>query len=87
MAVGATSESEGSRINEEEMEVRAFKYLGWWFDRSIQRNVQLEKMKEKAEEWAGKMSRKDGCMERGRLVWELLARPSLEHAAWWEGSI
>ena len=60
MAVGATSESEGSRINEEEMEVRAFKYLGWWFDRSIQRN---EKMKEKAEEWAGKMSRKDGWRE------------------------
>ena len=48
--------------------------------------VQLEKMKEKAEEWAGKtewMSRKDGQIEveRGRLVWELPARPSLEHAA------
>lgn len=29
------------------------------------------------------MSRKDGQIEveRGRLVWELLARPSLEHAA------
>ena len=57
-------------------------------------NVQLEKMKEKAEEWAGKtewMSRKDGQIEveRGRLVWELLVRPSLEHAAeihvWWPG--
>jgi len=26
-------------------------------------------------------------VERGRLVWELLARPSLEHAAeiWWPG--
>ena len=43
--------------------MRAFKYLAWWFDRSIQRNVQLEKMKEKAEEWAGKMSRKDGWRE------------------------
>ena len=35
------------------------------------------------------MSRKDGQIEveRGRLVWELLARPSLEHAAeiWWPG--
>ena len=54
--------------------------------------MQLEKMKEKAEEWAGKvewMSRKDGQIEveRGRLVWELLARPGLEHAAeiWWPG--
>ena len=38
----------------------------------------MEKMAEKAEEWAGKMewmSRKDGQaeVERGRLVWELLA--------------
>ncbi len=48
---------------------------------------------EKAEEWVGKikwMSRVDGEMEveRGRLIWELLARPSLEHAAevWWPGS-
>ena len=46
----------------------------------------------KAEEWAGRtewMSRVDGHIEveRGRLVWELLARPSLEHAAsvWWTG--
>ena len=43
------------------------------------------------------MGRKDGVdessyngqieVERGRLVWELLARPSLEHAAsvWWTG--
>ena len=35
------------------------------------------------------MSRKDGQIEveRGRLVWELLARPSLEYAAeiWWPG--
>ena len=35
------------------------------------------------------MSRKDGQIEveRGRLVWELLVRPSLEHAAeiWWPG--
>ena len=55
-------------------EVRAFKYLG--FDRGMRWNVQLEKMKEKAEEWTGKtewMSRKDGQIEveRGRLVWEL----------------
>ena len=44
----------------------------------------------KAEEWAGKtewMSRRDGQIEveRGRLVWELLAKPCLEHPAemWW----
>ena len=49
-------------------------------------------MATKLKEWAGKtewMSRKDGQIEveRGRLVWELLARPSLEHAAeiWWPG--
>ena len=54
--------------------------------------MQLEKMKQKAKEWAGKtewMSRKDGQIEveRGRLVWELLAKLSLEHAAeiWWPG--
>ena len=93
MVVGATSGSERWRIRGEEMEeVKAFKYLGVWFDRGMRGNVQLEKMKEKAEEWAGKtewMSRKDGQIEveRGRLVWELLARPSLEHAAeiWWPG--
>ena len=35
------------------------------------------------------MSRKDGQIEveRDRLVWELLAKPSLEYAAeiWWPG--
>ena len=73
-------------------EVKVFKYLGLWFDRGMRGNVQVEKMAEKAEEWAGKMewmSRKDGQIEveRGRLVWELLARPGLEHAAevWWPG--
>ena len=49
-------------------------------------------MTEKAEEWVGKvewMSRVDGNkeVERGRLIWELLARPTLEHAAevWGKG--
>ena len=72
--------------------MKAFKYLGVWFDRGMRGNVQLEKMKGKAEEWAGKtewMNRRDGQIEveRGRLVWELLARPSFEHAAeiWWPG--
>ena len=75
MVVGATSGSERWRIRGEEMEkVKAFKYLGVWFDRGMRGKT----------EW---MSRKDGQIEveRGRLVWELLARPSLEHAAeiWW----
>ena len=53
--------------------MKGFKYLGVWFDRGLQGNVQLEKMKEKAEERAGEaewMSRKDGPIEveRGRLV-------------------
>ena len=49
-------------------------------------------MREKAQEWAGRaewMSRVNGQIEveQGRLVWELLARPSLEHAVsvWWTG--
>ena len=54
--------------------------------------MQLEKMVEQAEEWAGKvewMARVDGELEaeRGRLIWDLVARPALEHAAevWWPG--
>lgn len=47
--------------------------------------MQLEKLSEKAEEWEGKVecvSRKDEQfeVERGRLVWELLGRPNMEHA-------
>ena len=55
-------------------------------------NVQLEKMVEKAEEWVGKiewMARVDGELEaeQGCLLWDLVARPGLEHAAevWWPG--
>ena len=49
-------------------------------------NVHLEKMSEKAEKWGariGSMSRVNGEMEvdRGRLIYELLARPCLEHAS------
>ena len=47
---------------------------------------------EKAEEWMRKiewMSRLNGVVEidRGRFIWELLARPAIEHAAkvWWVG--
>ena len=35
-------------------EVESFKYLGVWFDQRMKGNVQLEKMVEQAEEWAGK---------------------------------
>ena len=35
-------------------EVKAFKYLGIWLDRGMCGIVQLEKTKEKAEEWSGK---------------------------------
>ena len=43
-------------------------------------------MAKKAEEWIGRvtwMSRVNGLVEvdRGRKVWELLARPSMEYAA------
>ena len=39
---------------EEKEEVKAFKYLGIWLDRGMCGIVQLEKTKEKAEEWSGK---------------------------------
>ena len=92
MVVG-TSGGESWSISGEVMEeVEAFKYLGVWLDRKMRGNVQLERVREKAEEWAGRtewMSRVNGQIEveRGRLIWELLARPSLEHAAsvWWTG--
>ena len=58
----------------------------WWVYQRMRGNVQLEKMGEQAEEWAGKvewMARVDGELEaeRGRLIWDLVARPGLEHAA------
>ena len=74
-------------INGKEMEeVEAFKNLGVWFDRWMRRNVQLKKMVEKAEEWIGKvewMARVNGEVEVecGRMAWELMAKPCLEHAA------
>ena len=47
--------------------------------------MHLEQMVEKAQEWIGKvewMSKVNGLMqvERGRLVWELLGTPAVEHA-------
>ena len=79
------------KINEERMEnMELFKYLGVWFDRGMRGNVHLEKMREKAEKWGariGCMSRVNGEMEvdRGILIWELLARSCLEHSSevWW----
>ena len=83
MVVGKNS-GEKWRIGDKEMEeVEPFKYLGVWFDQRMRGNIQLEKMVEQAKEWAGKiewMARVD-WEERGRLLWDLVARPSLEHAA------
>ena len=60
-----------------------------WDDRKLRGNIQLEKM---AKKWVGRvtwMSRMNGQVEvdRGRMVWELLARPNREYAAkvWWTG--
>ena len=54
MAVG-TSGGESWSISGEVMEeVEAFKYLGIWLDWKNERNVQVEGMREKAEEWAGR---------------------------------
>ena len=64
-------------------EVEECKYLGVWVDRKLQGNVQLEKTAKKAEEWIGKvtcMSRVNVQVEvdRGGMVWELLARTVVE---------
>ena len=73
----------GKEIMEEVVE---FKCLGVLFNRELQGNVHLEKMANKAEEWVGKviwMSRVNEQVEidRGRMVWELIGRLSVEHAA------
>ena len=70
-----------------EEEVEEFKYLGGvCVDRKLRVNVQLEKMTKEADGW---MSRVNGQVEvdRERMVWELLAEPSMEYAAevWWSG--
>ena len=72
--------------------VEEFKYLGRWFDKKLCSNVHLENMVNKAEELVGKvmwMSRVNGQVEvdKGRMVWEFIGRPSGEHAAevWWSG--
>ena len=58
--------------------------LGILVNEKLRGNVHLEEIKVKAEEWIRKVVwiRSEWKMEldRGRLVWELLARPSLEHA-------
>ena len=67
-----------------------------WFDSGMRRNAHLEKIWEKSEKWWGGGGGKnwlyeqsDGEMEvdRSRLIWELLAKSSLEHASevWWSG--
>ena len=63
-----------------------------WVDSNLRGNIQLEKMAKKAEEWIGRvtwMSRVNGLVEvdRGRMVLDLLVRPSTNYAAevWWTG--
>ena len=73
-------------IDGKELEVvEAFSYLRVWVDEKLRRNVHLKEINVKAEEWIKVvwMSKVNGKMEvdRGRMLWELLARPSLEHAA------
>ena len=54
MVVGANSEESWSISGEQMEEVIAFKYLGVWLDRKMRGNVQMERMREKAEERAGR---------------------------------
>ncbi len=81
----------GRLVKEIVEEVEEFKYLRVWVDRKLRGNVQLE-MTKMAEEWIGRVtwiSRVNGQVEveRGRMVWEFLARPCMEYAAkvWWTG--
>ena len=54
MAVVKRISGEKWKIGDEEMEeVESFKYLGVWFYQRMRGNVQLEKVVEQAEEWAG----------------------------------
>ena len=80
------------KINERIENVEVIKYLRVWLDRGMSGNIHLEKMREKAEKLEariGCVSRVNGVMEvnSGRLIWQLLARPCLEHASevWWTG--
>ena len=46
--------------------VEAFKYLGIWLDQKMRGNVQMERVREKAEEWTGRtewMSHVNGQIE------------------------
>ena len=49
MVVGANSEESWSISAEKMEEVTAFKYLGVWLDQKMRGNVQMERMREKAE--------------------------------------
>ena len=92
MVVGKREAGVSGKIGEEIVEeVEEFKYLAVWVDKMIRGNVQLE-MAKMAEDWIGRvtwMSRVNGQVEveRGRMVWKLLARPCMEYAAkvWWTG--
>ena len=94
VVVGKSEGGTSWKIGEEIMkEVEEFKYLCVWFERKLRDNVP-EKMKNKAEEWVGKMewlSRGNGQVEvdRGRMVWELIRRLYVKHAAevWWSGNL
>ena len=95
MVIGRMAENMDLTMDGEVLEeVEAFKYLGVWFDKKLKGNIQLVREDEGEGRRVGRegvewMSKVDGQVEvdRGRLVWELLARPSLEHAAevWWHG--
>ena len=93
MAVGKREAGVSGKIGEKIVEeVEKYMYLGVWVDKMLRGNIQLEKMADKGRrvDWKGEwMSRVNGLVEvdRGRMLWELLARPSMEYAAevWWTG--
>ena len=52
MVVGANNKESWLISREQMVKVTAFKYLGVWLDQKMRENVQMERMREKAEKWA-----------------------------------
>ena len=55
IVVGRSGGESWSISREVMEEVEAFKYLGIWLNRKMRGNVQMERMRKKAAEWAGRM--------------------------------
>ena len=69
-------------INEERMGMWKYSSILKWFGRRMGGNVHLEKMRQKAEKGGARIGYMSGVnleieMDRGKIIWELLAIPCL----------